>query len=1007
MQDAMLALTRYWADRGCLVGQPFNTEVGAGTMNPATVLRVLGPEPWRVAYPEPSVRPDDARYGENPNRLQTHTQFQVVLKPDPGDPQEQYLGSLEALGIDIRAHDVRFVEDNWASPALGAWGLGWEVWLDGLEITQFTYFQQSGGQALDPVSVEITYGIERIMMALQGVGHFKDITYAPGISYGEAFGQAEYEMSRYYLDDADVDTTRRLFDDYAAEARRMIDAGLPVPAHYQVLKCSQAFNVLDARGAVSTTERATAFGRMRALSRDVARLWTRRRAELGHPLGVASPPLKAEPATAFAQVSAPQTALLEIGTEELPAAEVTRAAQALGSALAALLDGTRLARGRIQTFATPRRIVALINAVAPREPAAERTVRGPRAGAAFDADGRPTKAALGFARGQGVGDVADLVRVSADGVDYVAAVRTDPGRGAVEVLSDVFARAVRDMRAETNMRWSDPALSYVRPIRWLLALLGETAVPVAVSALASGHTTRVRRTAEVPVIEVARADGYPELLAAHGVIIDPAARREQIIAGALRLAADVGGTVDVAGEAALIDEVTNLVEQPEPVLGGFAARYLELPAEILTTVMRKHQRYLPVRDAGGGLLPYFVAVANGHCDHEVVRAGNEAVLRARYEDAAFFWRADLQTPPDTMRQRLGKLAFEQHLGSMGDRADRIADIARALALPGGTPAREPLVALGEEDRRTLERAAQLAKFDLASQMVIELTSLAGVMAGEYAARSTEPAPVARALSDLELPRSAGGPLPTTLPGAVLALADRLDLLAGLFAVGASPTGSSDPFGLRRAALGATAILRAWPALEPVTLTAGLAAAADRLRAQGVDVPEPAMAEARDFIVRRLEQQLLDGGADHRHVAAVLPLADAPAAADQALAELAKLADRPEFAELATALQRVRRIVPADTTADYQPGRLTEPAEAALHRALESVTAALGPGRPSLAEFAEKAAPLTGPVNAFFDQILVMADDPDQRAARLGLLAAIRDLAAPVLDWAALGPLRPQ
>jgi tetrameric-type glycyl-tRNA synthetase alpha subunit len=235
MQDALLALTKYWTDRGCMVVQPFNTEVGAGTLNPATILRVLGPEPWRVAYVEPSVRPDDSRYGENPNRLQTHTQFQVVLKPDPGNPQELFLDSLSALGIDIDAHDVRFVEDNWANPATGSWGLGWEVWLDGLEITQFTYFQQAGGMTLDPVSVEITYGIERIMMALQGVSHFKDIAYAPGISYGEAFGQAEYEMSRYYLDDADVESQKRLFEEYANEARRMLDAhpGAAVLAHVQ------------------------------------------------------------------------------------------------------------------------------------------------------------------------------------------------------------------------------------------------------------------------------------------------------------------------------------------------------------------------------------------------------------------------------------------------------------------------------------------------------------------------------------------------------------------------------------------------------------------------------------------------------------------------------------------------------------------------------------------------------------------------------------------------------
>ena len=195
MQDAILTLQKYWSDNGCMITQPLNTEVGAGTANPATALRVLGPEPWSVAYVEPSVRPDDSRYGENPNRLQTHTQFQVILKPDPGNPQELYLGSLRALGVDLNAHDVRFVEDNWASPALGAWGLGWEVWLDGMEITQFTYFQQVGGVALDPVSVEITYGLERILMNLQGVSHFKDIAYAPGITYGEVFGQNEYEMS--------------------------------------------------------------------------------------------------------------------------------------------------------------------------------------------------------------------------------------------------------------------------------------------------------------------------------------------------------------------------------------------------------------------------------------------------------------------------------------------------------------------------------------------------------------------------------------------------------------------------------------------------------------------------------------------------------------------------------------------------------------------------------------------------------------------------------------------
>ncbi|MEU7532248.1 glycine--tRNA ligase [Saccharothrix sp. NPDC042600] len=976
MQDALLALTRYWTERGCIVVQPYNTEVGAGTLNPATVLRVLGPEPWRVAYVEPSVRPDDARYGENPNRLQTHTQFQVILKPDPGDPQELYLGSLEALGIDVRAHDVRFVEDNWASPALGAWGLGWEVWLDGLEITQFTYFQQAGGMSLDPVSVEITYGIERIMMALQGVDHFKDIAYAPGISYGEAFGQAEYEMSRYYLDDADVEANKRLFEEYASEARRMLDARLPVPAHNYVLKCSHTFNVLDARGAISTTERARAFARMRGLAREVAQLWAARREELGHPLGLVEPQAAPELPAAGA-TDGPETLLFEIGTEELPPAEVTRTVEAVRAAVTEKLAATRLTHGEVQVHGTPRRIVVLVPEVSPREPDAEKTMRGPRVSAAFDADGAPTKAAQGFARGQGVA-VADLSRVVENGVEHVAVVKTVPGGGAVEVLGTLLASVVAELRAEKNMKWNDPKLSFTRPIRWLLALLGATPVPVGVSALVSGTTTRVHRTAESPVVEVSTADGYLEFLAQHGITASASVRGDVIVERAAELAKSVGGVVDFEG---VLDEVTNLVEQPTPLLGSFDAKYLELPQQILTTVMRKHQRYLPVRAEDGSLLPHFVAVANGSIDEDLVRRGNEAVLRARYEDAAFFWRADLRTPLADMKAGLEKLTFADKLGSMADRAGRIAVLAGRLADVVG----------GADD--TLTRAGELAKFDLGSQMVIELSSLAGVMAREYAARAGETPEVAQALYEMELPRSAGDALPASRAGALLSLADRFDLLAGLFGIGANPTGSSDPFGLRRAALGAVSVLRAFPELRDITLTRALS-----LAARDLDVSADALENAREFAVRRYEQQLLDAGHDHRFVNAVLPLADAPAQADETLAELTALAGSEDFAALVAALQRVRRIVPAETAPEYDAGVLGEPAEVALHKALAEVSFE-GAG---LAAFVAAASGLTGPVNTFFDEVLVMAEDPAVRKARLGLLASIRDLAAPVLDWQALG-----
>jgi glycyl-tRNA synthetase len=911
-----------------------------------------------------------------------------VLKPDPGNPQELFLSSLEALGVDIHAHDVRFVEDNWANPATGSWGLGWEVWLDGLEITQFTYFQQAGGITVDPVSVEITYGIERIMMALQGVSHFKDIAYAPGISYGEAFGQAEYEMSRYYLDDADVESQKRLFEEYANEARRMIDDRLPVPAHIQVLRCSHTFNVLDARGAVSTTERAKAFGRMRTLAREVSRLWAERREELKYPLGMAElPPAKPVP-TEFPVVSGTRQLTFEIGTEEMPPSEVTKTAEAVRAALTEKLAATRLGHGDITTYATPRRVVAFVAGVSSGEPDAERVVRGPRKAAAYDGDGNLTKAAAGFARGQGV-EGGDLHTLEVDGVEYVAVTKPDPGRGAAEVLSGVLSEIVSGLRSDKNMRWNDAKLSFTRPVRWLVALLGDEIVPVSVSSLAAGRITRVHRTAAPPQVEVASAEGYLDLLRIHGIEADPARRRDAIVTTSRRLATDAGGTIDFEGESALVDQIVNLVEEPTAILGHFSADYLDLPGEILTTVMRKHQRYLPVRDAEGKLLPHFVAVANGSVEEDVVRGGNEAVLRARYEDAAFFWRADLETSLEDMRSELDKLAFEEKLGSMADRAGRIGRIALALA---------PVVELGDEDLTTVRRAAELAKFDLGSQMVVELTSLAGTMAREYARRAGESEAVAQALYDMELPRSAGDPVPSTTPGALLALADRFDLLAGLFAIGAKPTGSSDPFALRRAAAGVVAILREHPELRAITLPVGLQAAAAEIGAQGIDVPADSLDEVAEFTVRRYEQQLLDRGDDHLQVAAVLPLATAPAVADETLKTLQGLVGNADFAELVAVLQRVRRIVPEGTDPSYDPSKLTEPAEVVLHEAVQKV----GQAPADLADFVSAASVLVEPVTTFFDEILVMAKEPEVRAARLGLLATISQLAAPVLDWQALG-----
>ncbi|MFN8916529.1 MAG: glycine--tRNA ligase subunit alpha, partial [Burkholderiales bacterium] len=277
-QEAILTLQQYWNQHGCALVQPFDMEVGAGTSHTATFLRALGPEPWKAAYVQPSRRPKDGRYGDNPNRLQHYYQYQVVLKPAPANILDLYLGSLQALGIDPKKNDIRFVEDDWENPTLGAWGLGWEVWCNGMEVTQFTYFQQVGGIDCKPVLGEITYGIERLVMYLQGVDNIFDIAWTEGLTYRDVYHQNEVEQSAYNFEHSDVDYLLRHFADHEAQARRLLEAGLPLPGYEQILKAAHTFNLLDARGAISVTERAAYIGRIRNLSRLVASAYVESRA---------------------------------------------------------------------------------------------------------------------------------------------------------------------------------------------------------------------------------------------------------------------------------------------------------------------------------------------------------------------------------------------------------------------------------------------------------------------------------------------------------------------------------------------------------------------------------------------------------------------------------------------------------------------------------------------------------------------------------------------------------
>ena len=985
-QDLIITLERFWAGRGCLIWQPHHTEVGAGTMNPGTVLRVLGPEPWNVAYVEPSIRPDDGRYGENPNRLQQHYQYQVILKPDPGDPQELYLQSLEALCINPREHDIRFVEDNWESPALGAWGLGWEVWLDGQEITQFTYFQQSGGVQLDPVSVELTYGLERIAIALQRVNNFRDLVWARDpatgreIRYGDVNLQNEQEQSRYYFEIADVERLRQLYAVYTAEAEANLAAGLVLPAHDYVLKMSHTFNVLDARGAIGVTERQAAFGRMRGLARKVSEAYLEQRRRLEYPLltettgGGRSP--AETPAAPSALIPNPSTFLLEIGTEELLAADLDAALAQLRDLAPKLLAEARLAHGELLVLGTPRRLAVLVKDLAPGQADRELVMKGPPAARAWDAFGAPTPAAEGFARKNNV-PVTALEKRLIDNGEYVVAVVKEAGRPAPAVLSELLPKLVAALKFEKTMRWrAGDATAFSRPVRWLVALLGQTVIPFEFAGLRAGSLSRGLRPLGSPPLALHSADDYLAAMKKAGIEVDPAKRRALILKQARKLAKEAGGVIADEG---VLDEVTNLVEHPTALLGSFAEESLALPREVLIAVMKKHQRYFPVARAGGAgqLLPFFIAVRNGDRRHlDLVREGNEHVIRARFADADFFVREDRKLTLEAFRPRLATLTFQARLGSMLDKAERVEALAVRLA---------PALGLEPAEAEAARRAAHLCKADLATQMVVEMTSLQGIMGYEYALASGEPREVAVAI------REHYG-LPATKPGVAVGLADRLDSLAGLFAAGLAPSGSADPFGLRRAALGVNEILMT-RGLD-LDLRAALEAAVDLLPAGLVTDRPKLLGDLLAFLAGRLRGQLMEQGFKHDVVEAVLAeQAHRPARARAAVQQLTAWVARPDWPQVLPAYARCVRITrdqPEQFTVD--DARLTEPAE----QALEAASRALRPAA-TVDELFNQVVPLIPAISRFFEDVLVMADDPAVRANRLGLLQRIASLAHGLAD----------
>ncbi len=684
------------------------------------------------------------------------------------------------------------------------------------------------------------------------------------------------------------------------------------------------------------------------------------------------------------------TLLVEIGTEELPPKALSRLSEAFRSGIESGLEKAGLAHGSMQALCSPRRLAVLIEALQSAQPDRVDERRGPALAAAFDGDGNPTKAALGFARSCGK-QVDELERVETDKGTWLVARRLVEGQSAAELLPALVETALSGLPIPKRMRWGDRDEEFVRPVHWAVLLLDNAIVPGTVLGLTAGRTTRGHRFHCAEPLEIASAGDYIELLRDRGrVLVDFAERRAAIHEQVTELATGLGGRAVL--EDGLLDEVTALVEWPVALAGSFEAHFLDVPAEALISTMQGNQKYFPVVNEDGKLLPHFITVSNIESRHpETVRRGNERVIRPRFADAEFFWNKDRKQALTDLEIRLKKVVFQERLGTLHDRAQRIAVLAAAISeRTDGDPAEARL-------------AGRLAKCDLLTDMVGEFPELQGIMGRYYARHDGLPDAVAVALEEQYRPRFAGDDLPATAIGRALALADKLDLLVGIFGIGQPPTGTRDPYALRRAALGVLRIiLEGGLDLDLVDL---LRMAHDGYgdRLSENDTSE----QVFQFLLDRLRGHYHDAGLGPDLFEAVVALRPSrPLDFDRRIRAVAAFRDLPEAESLAAANKRVRNILrQAEVERPGVPdlAALQEPAERDLAEALASHAAAVEPDL-AMGDYTAALTDLAGlrpAVDRFFDEVMVMAEDQAVRNNRLALLGQMSALFLRVADLSRL------
>lgn len=779
-------LNTFWIKQNCIIHHGYDLEVGAGIFNPAIFLRCLGKEPYRAAYVESCRRPKDVR-DKDLNRLQMFHQYQVLMKPPPTDTRNLYLQSLFALNLDIKKHDIRFVHNDWEISSLGISGLGWKIWCNGMEITQFTYLQTVGDIALKPISVEITYDLERLALFLQNKSAIFDIQYNHLFTLRDLFLQNEVEWGHYHLTEASIPMWLRHFSDYEQEIKNLVKNNLPIPAYDFVIKASHAFNLLDARGAICFAQRNSYIKRIRDLTHLVAKAILSKQICLTTPISIKfiiqeNPCFNPKNTRDF---------LLEIGSEQLPASFVPIGCLYLENAMRNLLETSELEFEELQVFGTPQRLSILVKGLVEGTESMEEQIKGPSITVAFDKKGNLTKEGKGFLQACNIAfctlaevlqeEIQNLYFIPIGNVQYLIATVYVKGSSTYALLRKKLPSLIMNINFPKKMYWEDPSIRYARPIRWILALFGTQVVSFNVGRIQSGNFSFGHFQLSPNYIKIKHPKYYLSNLKNHYVLADIEERKQQIEKQIKVLEQQIKGYAIEQNK--VLSEVLYLTEWPSLMLGFFDAKFLRIPQEILISQIVKYRKYFPVTDRQDRLMNAFIITIDNQ-PNSTIQLSHEKELLFRLSNRVVLYEKEVHIPLELSYYRLQEISYQQNLKNLGNKVERLTLIAIMLHQY-----------LQVADYTHVQRAALLSKSDLCSVLVNEFPDLQGIIGKHYALAQNEQHQVAIALEEQWMPRSKCDAVPKTPTGIVLSLSDKLDDLISSYSI------SKDLYPLRKKAMG--------------------------------------------------------------------------------------------------------------------------------------------------------------------------------------------------------------